>query len=424
MSFLHYWISLPAYRDQGHRFQGFDWCTAPPRPPILLVVLLLIVFSVAGLLCAQDLSKQLRDLRGEVRATFGIRLPPIPAPENNPLDPEKTKLGRALFFDPNLSSCGDIACASCHIPERGFSDGEKVSDGCNGATGRRNSNTVYQNAFLSHFFWDGRVQSLEQQALGPVVDPAEMANTWDHVLKYLESGRHPVTGKDYPESAKVYREYFQRVFAGEITTSNVAKAIAAYERTAVSFYSPYDKWLQGDDDALSERQKKGALIFFGRGKCAECHIPPNFTDSDFHNIGVPSAGFETEEMFPQNHKICGGIEEDIDPGRAEVMFLHASCSDLGKFKTPTLRNIALSSPYMHNGVFPSLEDVIHHYEMLARGVISPMIGTLDKRVIAARLGDAGGDMDDIRNVTEFLKALTGTQLASPEGGINPPTTEK
>jgi cytochrome c peroxidase len=374
-----------------------------------------------GSLPGQDLDKQVVDLRNRIRTEFGVKLPPLPVPENNPQSSEKIYLGEALFFDPNLSSCGEIACASCHIPERGFSDGEKVSDGCGGATGRRNSNSVYQNAFLSHFFWDGRVQSLEQQALGPVVDPAEMANSWDNVLKYLETGVHPVSQKEFPASAVFYKKYFQRVFKGEITTTNVAKAIAAYERTAVSFDSPYDKWLQGDDNALTERQEKGALIFFGRGNCAECHVPPNFTDSDFHNISVPSAGFETKDMFPHNREICGGIEEDVDPGRAEVSFLRTSSSDLGRFKTPTLRNVALSGPYMHNGVFPALEDVMHHYEMLARGVLTPMVGESDEDVLAARLGDGGGEMDDISNLTEFMKALTGTSLSSPKRGIAPPS---
>ena len=393
-----------------------------PRFPLVFSLLIAIFF--VGFLPGQDLEKQVADLRDKIRAEFGIKLPPIPVPENNQQSPEKIHLGEALFFDPNLSSCGEIACASCHIPERGFSDGEKVSDGCGGATGRRNSNSVYQNAFLSHLFWDGRVQSLEQQALGPVVDPAEMANSWENVLKYLETGVHPVSRKKFSASADYYKKYFQRVFKGEITTTNVAKAIAAYERTAVSFDSPYDKWLQGDDDALTERQKKGALVFFGRGNCSECHVPPNFSDSDFHNISVPNAGFETEEMFPHNREICGGIEEDVDPGRAEVSFLRTSPSDLGRFKTPTLRNIALSGPYMHNGVFPALEDVMLHYEMLARGILTPMVGELDEDVVAARLGGGGGEMDDIPNLAEFMKTLTGTQLSSPKRGIAPPTLEE
>ena len=137
-----------------------------------------------------------------------------PAPADNPTTPEKIVLGKRLFFDPNLSSCGEVACATCHLPEMGFSDGKAVSTGCQGATGRRNSPTVYQTAYLSHFFWDGRVQSLEQQALNPVVDPVEMANTWDNVLAYLKTGVHPATGKSFPEAKQFYEPISARPSKG------------------------------------------------------------------------------------------------------------------------------------------------------------------------------------------------------------------
>jgi cytochrome c peroxidase len=127
----------------------------------------------------------------------------------------------------------------------------------------------------------------------------------------------------------------------------VAKAIGAYERTVNSMDSPFDRWLQGNDTALTERQQKGLLVFFGRGKCSVCHTPPHFTDSDFHNIGVPNAGYEKAAQFPQNPDICQGVAPDVDPGRAEVPALQASCADVATFKTPTLRNVALSAPYMH-----------------------------------------------------------------------------
>lgn len=178
------------------------------------------------------------ELRARIRSEFGANLPPLPVPPNNPQTPEKIRLGEALFFDPNLSSCGTIACASCHIPEKGFSDEQQISDGCDGATGRRNSNTVYQTAYAGHLFWDGRVQTLEEQALGPVVDAAEMHNTWDQVLAYLSTGVHPVSKKEFPEARKFYEKYFGSVFGGEVTTTTVTKAIGAYERTAVSVDSP------------------------------------------------------------------------------------------------------------------------------------------------------------------------------------------
>lgn len=358
-------------------------------------------------------------LRQRIIEEFGpLEEPPIPA--NNPQSPEKVALGEALFFDPNLSSCGTVACATCHLPEKGFSDGLRISRGCGDSIGRRNSNTIYNVSYLSHLFWDGRVQSLEQQALAPVVDPLEMANNWDYVLEYLSTGRHPITGEEFPESARFYKDSFGRVFGGTIDSTNAAKAIAAYERSVVSRDAPFDRWLQGEDAALSPAQKKGALIFFGRAKCSQCHHPPNFTDSEFHNVAIPTRGFEQAAMFPENSEICNGIQPGIDPGRAEVSFLQTSCSDVGRFKTPTLRNIELTAPYMHNGVFTSLEDVLRHYWNVGRGTTTPVVGTLDEKVQFVQLTDFGGHPDDFENLTAFLKSLTGTQTSGPRWGIAPP----
>ena len=366
--------------------------------------------------------RRLGDLRRTIRAKYGVALPPMPIPVNNPQNDKKIELGEALFFDPNLSSCGTIACGSCHIPEKGFSDGQQISDGCAGATGRRNSNTVYLGGFLSHMFWDGRVQSLEEQALGPVVDAAEMSNIWDDVLAYLKTGLHKGTGKQFPSAKRHYQREFNKVFDGEISTTTVTKAIASYERTVNTFGSPYDQWVQGNDRALSDAQKKGMLVFFGRGECADCHQPPLFTDSDFHNLAVPNAGFETATKFPFNAQISGGIRADADPGRGEVAFLRSSCSDLGKFKTPTLRNLTDSGPYMHNGFFATVGDSVAHFEKLALGTVPPVVGTVNPLVAKGKIlfGAGGGQPDDVSNMTEFLKALTGSQLQSPKAGIAPP----
>ena len=366
--------------------------------------------------------RQLAELRRTIRAGHGATLPSVPIPLNNPQSDKKVALGEALFFDPNLSACGTIACASCHIPGKGFSDGQQISDGCSGKTGRRNSNTVYGSGFLSQGFWDGRVQSLEQQALGPVVDGAEMANTWDNVLAYLQTGLHKGLGKQFPDARSYYRRAFGEVFGGEVSTTTVSKAIASYERTVNSFGAPYDEWVQGNDRALSDAQLQGMLVFFGRGRCADCHAPPLFTDSNFHNLAVPNAGYESPAQFPSNAEICGGIRADADPGRAEVAFLRSSCSDLGKFKTPTLRNLTLSGPYMHNGAFATIDDSVAHFEKLADGTASPVVGTIDPLAAKGRLlfGRAGGQPDDLKNMTEFLKALTGSQLQGPIGGVAPP----
>ena len=371
---------------------------------------------------AASRQEELKKVRAEIRKEAGSRLPPLPIPANNPQTEDKVRLGEALFFDPNLSSCGTVACATCHLPEKGFSDGAAVSTGCQGVTGRRNSPTVYQTAYLSHLFWDGRVQSLEQQALNPVVDPVEMANTWDNVLAYLKSGVHPATGKSFPEAKQFYETYFGKTFEGEISTTTVAKAIGAYERTVNSTNSPFDRWVQGNDKALTERQKNGLLVFFGRGKCSGCHNPPHFTDSDFHNIGVPNAGYEKAAQFPQNPGICKGVAPDVDPGRTEVPALQASCADVATFKTPTLRNVALSAPYMHNGKFATLEAAVAHYEDLAKGAVTAVAGELDSDVQKGTIlfGVGGGEADDVANMVAFMKALTGSQRSGPKGGVDPP----
>ena len=154
---------------------------------------------------AASLEEQLRKLRADIRKDVGVKLPPVPIPANNPQTKDKVKLGEALFFDPNLSSCAEVACATCHLPEKGFSDGKEVSPGCKGTEGRRNSSTIYQTAYLSHLFWDGRVQSLEQQALSPVVDPVEMANTWDNASPPPDR-RTPFDAEGIPQSEEVLRD--------------------------------------------------------------------------------------------------------------------------------------------------------------------------------------------------------------------------
>ncbi|HVN31360.1 MAG TPA: cytochrome c peroxidase [Thermoanaerobaculaceae bacterium] len=370
----------------------------------------------------ESLEAQVLKLRAQIRKDVGAKLPPVPVPSNNPQTKEKVRLGEALFFDPNLSSCAEVACATCHLPDKGFSDGKEVSPGCKGSEGRRNSSTVYQTGYLSHLFWDGRVQSLEQQALNPVVDPVEMANTWDAVISYLQTGVHPATGKTFPEAKKFYETAFRKAFEGEITTTNVAKAIAAYERTVNSFDSPFDRWVKGNDKALTMAQKKGMVVFFGRGKCSQCHNAPLFTDSDFHNIGVPNTGFEKPAQFPQNPAICKGVVPAVDPGRAEVPALHASCADVAAFRTPTLRNVALSAPYMHNGKFGTLEAAVVHYEDLSQGTVTTVAGELDPDVRKGTMlfGAGVGKADDVPNMVEFMKALTGSQIRGPKGGVAPP----
>jgi cytochrome c peroxidase len=285
-------------------------------------------------------------------------------------------------------------------------------------------------AYQGHYFWDGRVQSLEQQALLPVVTPTELGNVWDVVLTYLTSGRHLPTGKAYPEARTFYATYFAEVFNGDVTPVTVSRALAAYERTILTRDAAFDRWLAGDDAALTAVQKRGAERFFGRANCAVCHPPPLFTDDKFHNIATPQAGFERPHLFPTHATLRLAAETqgwsvpaDVDPGRQEVLPLQSSWSDLGAFKTPTLRNVALHGPYMHNGTFATLEEVMGHYEHLAAGELQPLAGKLafyvryGKAHVGAR---GGGAADDVEAMVAFMHALTGTQRTPRPEGVQPP----
>lgn len=360
------------------------------------------------------------ELREFVRREFPASVP-VPVPADNPQTPARIALGEALFFDPNLSSCATVACATCHLPEKGFSDGRRIARGCNDLPGRRNSTSLYGAAWATHLFWDGRSGSLEDQAVHPIEDPREMAHTWDEVVHYLETGEHRRTGERFPETRDFYRSAFTDAYGGPITRDHAVRALASYQRTLISTDAPFDRWLAGDDTALSPAQKQGALIFFGRARCSECHLPPTFTDSLFHNVGAPRGGFENRELFPENTEICGGVPDTVDPGRVAATGSQP-CEQLGTFRTPSLRNVELSAPYMHNGAFLNLESVMQHYWNVGRGTTNAVVGELDSRMALIRLTDSGGHPDDFRNLTEFLKALTGTQRQGPERGIAPPSS--
>src|SRR5262245_51256654 len=218
------------------------WDSARTRrlPLLWALVVLLLVGGVAVHLRAQTPSlPELAPgddaaLRQQITRLYPAPLPEVPQPWFNPPSVAKTTLGEALFFDPNLSRCGTLACASCHLPEHGFSSPYQVPPGCDGARGRRRAPTLYNVAYQDHYFWDGRVQSLEQQALLPVVMPAELGNVWDVVLTYLSTGRHSPTGQEYPQARAFYTEYFAEVFNGDITPVTVSRALAAYERTILT----------------------------------------------------------------------------------------------------------------------------------------------------------------------------------------------
>lgn len=250
-------------------------------------------------------------------------LPPVSHPKDNPSTPEKIALGKQLYFDGRLSADNKVSCASCHDPAKGFSNGEQFATGVEGKKGGRNSPTIINSAYGKLQFWDGRAKSLEDQAMGPVFNPIEMKMTAPDVLKKLNA----IEG---------YKKQFQQVFGTDVTEDGMAKAIAAYERTVLSGDAPFDKFKAGDKAALSESAARGMKLFFGKAGCSACHAGASFTDNSFHNIGVPGT----------------------DEGRAAI---NKSAGDKGAFKTPTLREIARTAPYMHDGSLKTLEEVVAHY---------------------------------------------------------------
>jgi cytochrome c peroxidase len=256
-------------------------------------------------------------------------LPAVPVPPGNPQTPEKILLGKQLYFDTRLSKDNTISCATCHSPALGWSDAGPTSAGIKGQRGGRRAPPVSNAAYLPLQFWDGRAPSLEEQAKGPIQNPIEMGNTHDAMLR---------TVNDIPG----YVEAFKPVFGpGPITVDQVALAIASFERTVVTTDSPFDRYVRGAKDALTDQEVWGLEIFNGKGHCTACHWGSNFTDGRFHNIGVKSA----DPAKP-------------DIGRSEIT---QNPADRGAFKTPTVRDAALRAPYLHDGSEKSLESVVEFY---------------------------------------------------------------
>jgi len=291
----------------------------------------------------------------------------VPIPSSNLNYTAKIELGKQLYFDGRLSKNNAISCAFCHNPGTGFADPRQTSIGVGGGVGGRQSPTVY-NTGLNHVqFWDGRARSLEEQAIGPIHNPVEMAETHEHVVAKL--------GK-----IKGYQQQFKAVFGTDVNLQGIAEAIAAYERTVLSTNSAFDKHVLGDQKAMDEAAVRGMALFKGKARCILCHNGPNFTDNQFHNLGVPQVG---------------PMKEDL--GRFVVSRAE---KDRGAFKTPTLRSITETAPYMHDGAFKTLEQVV---EFLDQGGgsnpnLSPLVKPLN--LTAGEKGD----------LVAFLKALAGEPI--------------
>lgn len=280
------------------------------------------------------------------------------------------ELGKMLFFDTRLSSDKSMSCATCHDPDKGFADGRPRAIGFAGKELLRHSPTVLNAAFNKHQFWDGRSRSLEDQALGPILSPEEMN---------MLNGKQLIRRlNEVPE----YRDQFRKAFGQGPTLRGVARAIAAFERTLITPDSPFDRYLNGDKNTLSPKEKKGLILFISKASCSQCHNGPNLTDDKFHSLGSYQAD---------------------DLGRYRVT---RAVKDKGAFKTPSLRNIMLTMPYMHDGSLKTLEEVVDLYDQGGGSA-------RNKSDLVLKLNLTEQEKSDL---VAFLKTLTGKipQVSRPQ----------
>jgi len=325
-------------------------------------------------------------------------LPPVPGAEA--LTPAKIELGKMLFFDPRLSGDSSTSCASCHAPDLGWGDGEALSNGYPGTVHWRNSQTVLNVAYLNKWFWTGSSATLEAQAKGAMTGP-------------LAQNMNPGLAEERLKQIPDYVRRFKDAFNGAPTFDNTLAAIAAFERTIVSKNVPFDRYMNGDKKALNGTAIEGMALFSGKAGCIGCHNGAMLTDEDFHNVAVPKNPAFTKDPMRQismRERIkAKGIPEndylslDRDPGR----FLDTKKpEDRGKFRTPTLRELKYTAPYMHNGVFTTLDQVIEFYN---QGGADDPFGTQ-----SPLLKPLGLTKDEKAALRTFLESLSGDPIRVEE----------
>src|SRR5437899_4972748 len=329
----------------------------------------------------------------------------LAVPAGSEPTPEKAALGEKLFNDKRISVNDKVSCATCHDPDKGFVDHKPLAEGVAAPAKRtqRNSPTVLNAMFNAVQFWDGRAPSLEEQAKLPILNPVEMGEkSADDVVAKLRG-------------IAEYRTAFQQVFGHELTYDDLAAAIAAFERTQYAGDSPFDRFVAGDDKAIDDSAKRGWGLFNGKGRCNACHafstVSPLFSDQKFHNIGIAAHKTDFIGLARKATAIVrsGDLKQidelAIQTNRSELgrFLVTRSSNDIGAFKTPGLRNIAITSPYMHDGSFATLWDVMDHYNK--GGIPNP---NLDGGM--QRLGLTEAEIDDL---VAFMFALTSSQFADP-----------
>ena len=296
-----------------------------------------------------------------------LRPAKAPEPAHNVGTPARVSLGKTLFFDPRLSGSNWISCATCHNPSLAWSDGLPTGIGHGMQELKRATPALLNCGFNTTLMWDGRAPNLEEQALGPITAAAEMNQDLPGLVRKLSA----ISG---------YAPMFEAAYPGEgISEKTIGKAIAAYERTILSGESPFDRWRRGDKRAVDESVKRGFVLFEGKANCVKCHEGFNFTDNGFHNIGLKPR------------------EGDVDSGRFAIRPIRAV---YGAFRTPTLRDVELTAPYMHDGSLRTLDDVVEHYD---RGG-----DTLEN--LSPNMKPLGLSAQEKADLVSFMKSLTGKQM--------------
>jgi cytochrome c peroxidase len=323
-------------------------------------------------------------------------------PKDNPTTRERVELGRKLFNDKRLSADNTVACATCHDSDAGFTARLKTAKGIRDQVGKRNAPTILNAMFLETQFWDGRAPNLEEQAKLPILNPIEMG---------IKEPKELVTKlAAIPE----YSGEFQKVFGRPLNYDDLGRAIAAFERTLVSGQAPIDRFLRGDEKALTESQRRGWTLFNGKARCNTCHAfnatSPFFSDSKFHNIGIAAHNTDFPTLVKKAEgPLAHASTEEIDKLALETdlselgrFLVTRNRSDIGAFKTPQLRDIVISAPYMHDGSLATLWDVMDHYNK--GGVANPF---LDGGI--QRLGLEEKEIDDL---VQLMNAFTSEASAS------------
>ncbi len=355
-------------------------------------------------------------LAGQALADAPLGLPEVPVPAANPQTPEKIALGDRLFEDKRFSATGDVSCSTCHAAEKVFTDSPlQVSEGIRKLTGTRNAPTVVNAAYNESQFWDGRSPDLEDQALHPFLNPVEMALPSHDVILEIIRG-----DKDYVAA-------FKGVFGvapEDITMTEVTQAIAAFERTKVSGNSAFDRWyFGGDSTAMSEAAQRGFTVFLQDGRCVSCHTIEQdhalFTDHLFHNVGIGINDIQNQvptlaEAFlkakSQGIDVDVAVLADANTSHLGRFAVTDDLSAMGGFKTPTLRNIAATAPYMHDGSLTTLRDVVVHYNnggVTQEG--NPVNAFLSGGIRPLDLTD-----QQIDDLVAFMEALTSPEYATSE----------